>query len=210
MSPIEIARRLLGRHEERRQERAATFHEIVRRIADGEEPGVDELEAALAVSGREAAEIEPAVDRLMQRREWAARVAESPALEAERDSLARKIEAEAAKLKAAAERHDQAVGPLRARQAEIEQELLTRAAYAKRLRETADAPELAAQLAANEQRRRDLANQIVATEKRLGAARDYDNAEAAGRWTQTLADLRRQQREVEAEFESLRQSQLVA
>ena len=119
MSLSTLIEKVIGKQQERQKARLADFGELVRRIADGKEPDVEEVDRVLAEAGKSLDELQKAVERLQHRRQLRAQWDGMPALEAEyaevqsRMTAANKLFEEADKL------HTETTFPLSGRLKEI-------------------------------------------------------------------------------------------
>lgn len=76
MSVSELVQRLVGRRRERQAEIKATFESVVAALADGESVDEHEIDTMLEICGKSPEALQAAVERLQQRRDGQAQLAE--------------------------------------------------------------------------------------------------------------------------------------
>jgi uncharacterized protein (DUF342 family) len=110
-------------------DRAATFHELAVAVADGETPSADDVEAVLAASGRAITDLQPAVERILKRRELSALLDAAKEKEGDRSAIKARLSTLRDELEKAKEKHAQLSRPLLAQLRDItETETAARAA----------------------------------------------------------------------------------
>ena len=126
----------------RERSRLDEFKALVRAIASGTEPNADEVERILNACGRSIDDLKKAVELYQRRVLWRELLDSLPRLEAERESIERRLAEADAELQAAERKHAKVTTPLRNRLEELRQATLTAENYRQRLVETCPNEEL--------------------------------------------------------------------
>jgi hypothetical protein len=182
MSFVTLFEKIVGKQRERQQSHQADFRDLVRMIADGQEPDAETVERVLRDNGESFDGLRAAVERLLHRRELRQRVDALPALRAERTELEAKINKADRVLEAAEKRHDEATSPLYARLNEVKAARLAGEAARRDLVTTCDYVELCDRMNYLEKLLRDALDRRADAHKRIrelraGAASDRRQAE---------------------------------
>jgi seryl-tRNA synthetase len=170
-----IARRL----DAAKQKRESDYDALVRKIADGKEPPLETVEATLQGAGKTAADLEAAVELLVERRRLRAIADKLPALESEAAALQVKAGKANAILEAAEQEHARAIHPIQCRLEEIAQARYAAQSAVTELRRIYRGPEVTERSAAINARLNDLRNRRVRLDvdrSRLQAELDRLNA----------------------------------
>jgi chromosome segregation ATPase len=122
----------------RDRDRAATFHELVVAVADGQTPSADDVDAVLAASGRVIGDLQPAVERILRRRELRALLDAAAETEAERPAIKARLSTLRDELDRAKEKHAQLSRPLLAQLRDITENATAARAAEAELARTAD------------------------------------------------------------------------
>lgn len=139
--------KIAGRHRQRVHERKADFRNLVRQVADGNEPEAEYVDTVLADSGRSIDDLRTAVEALAERRQLRATVDRLPELLAQRKEIERQI-AEADKAFEEADAlHTETLAPLSAQFDQIKHEMFEAESAKRELERGCDNEQLKAELA---------------------------------------------------------------
>ncbi|RIK73191.1 MAG: hypothetical protein DCC68_25285 [Planctomycetota bacterium] len=156
MAVSELIQKLVGRRKEREQHAKQTFDSVVAALADGETVDEHEVDAMLEACGKEPSELQLAVERLQQRREAVAKLAEVDSMRAEE----REHTATAQRLAAERTAYLERIGPEIKRAAERASEAAGNAnaleSWAKRILESTAPASIAARIAELQELRKPL------------------------------------------------------
>lgn len=115
--------KIAGHHRQRVHERKADFQNLVRQVADGNEPDADYVDAVLADSGRSINDLRTAVEALAKRRQLRATVDRMPELLAQRKDIERRIAEADRAFEEADALHTETLAPLSAQFDQIKHEM---------------------------------------------------------------------------------------
>jgi hypothetical protein len=152
MSIASVIASVRGALQARSVEQASSFRELALKLADGARIKTDAILAVLTAAGKTPEDLDAAIAAVLERRGKHAKYKTLPALTAERDDVAAAIAGHQADYEAATTRFRDAVIPLEARLAALDQQLIPKTRALKdELIATADDPALLAKKAAAEE-----------------------------------------------------------
>jgi hypothetical protein len=121
MSVMKLLDKIAGRQSARTNRRLADFKELVRAVADGQDPDADLVDGVLNDCGKTVDDLREAVELLVRRRALRASFDALPKIAKEREAVVRQIAAADRALQEAEDRHDEVTAPLYARVQELKQ-----------------------------------------------------------------------------------------
>ena len=139
---LNVLQNLTRRLTERQQARAADLWALAKRIAQGDEPPVDEVEAALAKAGKTVDDLRQLVQTACDRVKWQQTLEQLPQLEREAESLRSQLEAAERELEQAQQKYEKKSAPITARLEQLQTLLAEKGAIRNNLLRTCPDPVL--------------------------------------------------------------------
>lgn len=115
MNVTTLIDKIVGKQKQREQSRVNDFRSLIRSIASGQEPDVDQVDRILSENGKSIEDLGRLVELYQCRVALRKQFDEIPRLEAERKDLIEKINKADKELDTAERKHDEVTGPIRGR-----------------------------------------------------------------------------------------------